>query len=203
MRHKKKRNGIAHGAERVKQIRWKNNMRITVGSKNKAKVSAVAEIIKEYPHLRDAMVIAIDARSGVGEQPKSLDETIRGAMNRARAAFKNCQYSFGIESGLIAVPHTKHGYMDVCACMIYDGHEFHLGLSSAFEPPKAIVKKVIDEGMNLTEACCAAGYAHDPTLREKEGVIGILTKGKLNRKEYSKQAIRVALIHLEPHGENN
>lgn len=102
---------------------------INVGSKNKVKVEAVREIVRDYGHLKASQIVAVDALSKVSEQPKSLKETIRGAMHRAKHAFKNCDYSFGIESGLMAVPQTKTGFMDVCVCAIFDGKEFHLGLS--------------------------------------------------------------------------
>lgn len=77
-----------------------------------------------------------EVSSSVSNQPKSLDETVRGAMNRALGSFVDCSYSFGIESGLMAVPNTKSGFMDVCVCAIYDGTEYHIGLSSAWEAPK-------------------------------------------------------------------
>lgn len=54
----------------------------------------------------------------MSDQPKSLKETISGAMNRSRNAFSDCQFSFGLESGLMAVPFTKTGYMDVCVCVL-------------------------------------------------------------------------------------
>jgi len=171
-------------------------MKIIVGSKNKAKVEAVAEIIQEYPHLAEATVEGVDAKSGVSEQPTSLDESIRGAMNRARSAFKECDYSIGIESGLMKVPETKTGYMDVCACAIYDGKEFHLGLSSGWEYPK-IFDLVLGEGLDISEAVNRAGLTNNPGIGAEEGAIGIVTKGRLNRKEYTKQGLRMAFIHLD------
>jgi inosine/xanthosine triphosphatase len=172
-------------------------MKINVGSKNKAKVEAVAEILKEYPHLAIAGVESVDVKSDVSEQPLSLDESIKGAMNRARSAFKDCDYSIGIESGLMKVPETKTGYMDVCVCALYDGKEFHLGLSSAWEHP-GIFDPILNEGLDMSQAVNRAGLTDNPGIGAAEGAIGILTKGRLNRKEYTKQALRTALIHLDP-----
>lgn len=73
-------------------------MKIVVGSKNQVKVDAVKEIIQDYPHLKDAEIIIVEVGSGVGEQPKSLEETVSGAMNRSKNAYKDCDYSFGLES---------------------------------------------------------------------------------------------------------
>ena len=173
-------------------------MKIKVGSKNKAKVEAVAEIIRDYPHLKDSSVRGVEVDSGISAQPKSLDETIKGAMNRARGIFSGCDYSIGLESGLMQVPNTKSGYMDVCVAAIYDGKEFHLGLSSAWEfPDKKITELMLHEGLDMPEAINKAGLTKNPKIGSEQGAIGILTKGRVDRKEYTKQALRTALIHLE------
>ena len=78
-------------------------MKIHVGSQNPAKVEAVKDIIKDYELLQNAEVIGLSTDSGVEEQPLSLDETIKGAMNRSQRCFKGSQYSIGIEGGLINI----------------------------------------------------------------------------------------------------
>jgi len=173
-------------------------MKIIVGTTNRAKIEAVEEIIKDYPHLAEAEVLGASVESLVSDQPKSLEETITGAMNRARATFSDCDYSIGIESGLMPVPYTKGGYMDFSACAIYDGQEFHLGLSSAWEfPDKQITDLMIKDGLDMSQAINKAGMTNNPKIGSEEGAIGILTKGRMTRKEYTKQSLRTALIHLE------
>ncbi len=172
-------------------------MRLNIGSTNKIKIEALQEIIKNYPHLKDAEVFSINVVSEVSDQPKSLEETVRGAMNRAKNAFINCDYSFGVESGLMQVPNTKTGYMDVCVCSIYDGKEYFLGLSSAWEAPKKVVDLMLQEGLDMNDAAYKAGLTQNSKVGAAEGLVGVLTKGRLNRKEYTKEAIRTALIHLE------
>ncbi|MFA6050737.1 MAG: inosine/xanthosine triphosphatase [Candidatus Paceibacterota bacterium] len=171
-------------------------MKITVASLNPQKVKAVEESIALYPMLADAIVESISVDTGVADQPKSLEETVRGAVNRAKAAFKDTDYSIGLESGLIDVPQTKSGQMDLCVCAIYDGNEIHLGLSSAFEPPKK-VSDFMSKGMNMSEATKAAGLTQSDNLGSEEGLVGILTHGRLPRLLYTKQALTTALIHLE------
>lgn len=175
----------------------KNIMKIKVGSTNNIKVEALKEILRDYPHLKGAAISAVEVLSGVADQPKSLEETIQGAMNRAKDAFKDCDYSFGIESGLMAVPNTKTGFMDVCVCAIFDGKEHHLGLSSAWEAPKEVSGYMLNNGLNMNEAAYKAGLTKNREVGSAEGLVGILTKGRLTRKEYTKEAIRTALIHLE------
>ncbi|MCB9820728.1 inosine/xanthosine triphosphatase [Candidatus Nomurabacteria bacterium] len=172
-------------------------MRIKVGSQNDVKVGAVREAIRDYNFLSNAEVSGLEVSSEISEQPKSLDETIRGAMNRARNAFQNCDYSFGLEDGLMKVPNTKTDYMNVCACAIYDGQNYHVGLSSAFEYPYDVTRLVFDEGLDINQAFHRVGLTENPKVGSAEGAIGILTHGRLLRKEYTKQAITMALIHVE------
>jgi inosine/xanthosine triphosphatase len=172
-------------------------MLIRVGSNNPIKVQAVKEICLEYPILKVAKVFSINIESIVSEQPKSLEESVIGAINRAVRAQKDFNFGFGIESGLMIVPATKSGYMDVCVCAIYDGTRYHLGLSSAFECPPAAIKLVIEKDLDLNQACYKLGITRKKKLGSEEGLIGLLTNGRVMRLDYTKQAVRNALIHLE------
>lgn len=171
--------------------------KIKIASPNPVKIQALKEIIQDYSHLRDAEVVAVDVSSGVGDQPKSLEETIKGAMNRAKNAYSDCDYSFGIESGLMAVPHTKTGYMDVCVCAIFDGREHHLGLSSAWEMPKKVAEYILHDGLDMNEAAYKAGLTKNQEIGSAEGLVSIVTRGRLTRKEYTQECIRTALIHID------
>lgn len=172
-------------------------MKIKIASRNPVKVEALKEILADYPHLKDAEIDAVDAVSGVSDQPKSLKETVEGAINRSRNVYGDCDYGFGIESGLMEVPGTKSGYMDVCVCAIFDGSECHLGLSSAWEAPKQVSDYMIKGGLDMSEAAHKAGLTRNPKIGSAEGLVGIMTKGRLTRKEYTKEAIRTALIHVD------
>ena len=172
-------------------------MKINVASNNPVKVEAVKEIIKSYDFLKKAEVKGLNVNSEVSEQPKSLEETVQGAINRAMSAFDNCRYSFGIESGLMRVPQTKTGNMDFCVCAIYDGVEYHLGLSCAFEFPIKVTQMIHELGIDANEAFYRCGLTQDKKIGSSDGAIGMLTKGRITRKDYTKQAIQMALIHLE------
>ena len=56
---------------------------------------------------------------------------------------------------------------------------------------------ILNDKINMTEATLKAGFSSNPKLGSAEGLIGVLSKGKLTRKDYTKQAICTALIHLE------
>lgn len=172
-------------------------MKIGVGSTNQVKVNAVRDTVPHYELLVGAEIESINIPSGISEQPTSIGETIEGAMNRAKGAQMGRDLGFGIESGLIVVPHTKTGMMDVCVCVIFDGIEFHIGLSSAFECPPEVIRLVHEEGLDLNQAFFKIGMTTDPKIGSAEGAVGLLTKGRLTRQEYTKQAIVMAMVHLE------
>jgi inosine/xanthosine triphosphatase len=172
-------------------------MKINIGSTNQVKVNALKEMLPLYDLLKDADVVSVNVSSDVSEQPKSIDETITGAKNRARNAFQDCDLSFGIESGLMPVPHTKSGVMGFCACAIFDGKEYHLGLNSSFEYPPRMIELVQKEGLAIDQAVFKIGLTKNEHQGRSSGVIGLLTNGRLDRKEYTKQAIMMALIHIE------
>lgn len=178
-------------------LRMKHIKTISVGTKNSAKLEAVADLIKEYDFAEGVKLSSVKVDSGVSEQPKSLEETIMGAKNRAKSAFSDCEISVGLESGLMKVPHTKSSFMNVCVCAIFDGENYHIGLSSAFEYPRKVIDLVLEEGMDVSEAFLRSGLTENPKIGSQGGAIGILTKGKLVRKNLTRQSIEMALIHLE------
>lgn len=172
-------------------------MKINIGSKNQVKIKAVKEVLREYKHFSQAVLYSFDSDSGVPKQPKSIDDVVLGARNRAERAFGDCAYSLGMESGLIAVPHTNTGYMDICACMIYDGKHFFPGLSPGFELPLTVTRMILDDGLDANDAFLEAGLTRNPKLGSADGTIGLLTDGRVKRKEQIKIAIRMALIQAE------
>jgi len=54
-----------------------------------------------------------------------------------------------------------------------------------------------NKGMNMSDACLGAGLTTNPKLGASEGLIGILTHGRMDRLAYTTQAVTTALIHLE------
>lgn len=175
-------------------------MIIAVGSTNEAKVFAVKEIVGSSPFFARVQVASIATNSDVSDQPLSLQETIQGAKNRAKSAFKKCEacsYSFGIESGLMKTSDVSTGFLHISVCCIYDGENYYTGLSTGFELPPQILELILTKKMDLGQACLYAGVSNNEKIGSTEGFIGVLTKGKVDRKEYSKQCITTAILQLE------
>ncbi len=172
-------------------------MRLNIGSKNIVKINALKETIKNYEFLSKAEIIPKEVNSDVRDQPMTIDETVDGAINRAKASYKDCDYSIGIESGFMKVKRAKTGYMEITICAIYDGTDTSLGFSPSFECPPKVMKNIINNNQDLTQACNSVGLTADPKLGQAQGLVGILTKGRLKRKDYTKHAITMALIQLD------
>ncbi len=76
---------------------------IVVGSTNPVKISAVEVAFRTILPREKIKVIGAKVPSNVSEMPMSRDETIQGALNRAKNAMKtqkNADLSVGIEGGL-------------------------------------------------------------------------------------------------------
>ncbi len=165
-----------------------------VGSTNSVKILAVREALQAHLIFHGAEVCGEEVSSGVSSHPRSLEEIVSGARNRARNAWREGEYGIGIESGMIIVPETITGSMDVCACIIFDGKNQSLGLSSAFEYPPIITKMIMEDMTDANDAFYRTGLTPNRKIGSYEGAISLLTNGILNRKEYTKQAVHMALI---------
>jgi len=176
-------------------------MRIHVGSKNITKLAAVRETVRLYPKLFPSPeVVGIDVAVEQFGHPKNMDETVAGAVERAKRAFLGSTYSIGLEGGLMKVPHTASGYLEVGACAVYDGKLFHIGFSPAFEFPSKVVKMILESegGCDASEAFKRLGLTNEEKIGNVPGgIIGMLTDGRMSREDFSKYSIMMALVQLE------
>lgn len=175
-------------------------MKINIGTKSPTKIKAIEELVQNYDIFKGVSIESIKALSGVSDQPKSLEETLKGASNRAKNAFADCDFSFGIESGIMPVPEAKTGYMNVTACSIFDGKSFYLGLASCFEYPMKVTKLMLSEEIEASAAFKKSGLTEKDKIGYSDGGIGFVTNGRINCVDYYKQAVVNALTHIEnPH----
>ncbi len=168
-------------------------MKVNIGSKNPNKYNAVRESFIMFGAFKQADFQSIEAASLVSDQPVGFDETVRGARNRAENAFMDCNLSVGLESGLVVVPHTRTGYMNLTVCAIYDGSEFFIGTGPAFELPEGITQLVVNDGLELDDAILKSGFTENPRIGYSEGIIGIMTKGVVTRKDYMVPSVSMAV----------
>lgn len=174
-------------------------MKIVVGSLNPAKRRAVDEALRDYEKFRKAQIFYFGVDSGTTEQPLSWKDIIHGAINRARNAFEIDRYDYGVglESGLVQIVPERGERFDFGVCSIYDGIRDYLGVSCGFRIPAEVQRIIEKENVDMSVACKIAGLTNSEKVGNEEGIIGILTGGRITRKDQAMQAIHMACLQLE------
>lgn len=165
-------------------------MKVIVGSKNPVKIKATKNILEKIHGEVD--VKGIDVDSEVPDQPFGKDETIQGAINRAKNAYSDdFDLSVGIESGLMEIPKSITGYIDLQWCAIFDGKKITLGVSAGFEYPPHVIEEVL-KGTEVGDVMDKVTGVDN--LGQKTGAVSYLSKGMLNRTENTEQCVLTAMI---------
>ncbi|MDF2788224.1 MAG: NTPase [Neobacillus sp.] len=151
-------------------------MKIIIGSNNPAKVAAV----KNAFHYQQTEFLSLDIPSGVGEQPFSDEETIKGAINRAVGALEqgNGDIGIGLEGG---VQETSHGLL-LCnwGALASKNTEPIIAGGARFLLPTEIADR-LRAGEELGPIM--DNFAKKENVRKNEGAVGIFTNGLINRSE--------------------
>ncbi len=171
-------------------------MIIRVGAKNKNKIQAVERAVAMLTSW-EATFKGISVPSGVSEEPRSLEETVAGAINRAKMAFQEgTAYSVGLEDGMLVLPQSNTGFLNFCACAVFDGKTVHIGFSPAYEHPDSVAPLLFEEKIGLNAAYYKAGLTKEKNLGATHGVSGVLTNNIITREDYMVPGIAMALAHL-------
>ncbi len=169
---------------------------INVGSLNKTKIAAAENVLLKSDLFRGAKVKGVDIHHEEFGHPKSIEDTIKGAKDRAMAVFEGSDLSVGLEAGLILAPGTKTGYLETTVCALYDGSEFAIGTSPSFEWPQSVTKLILN-GLDGSQAFKKVGLTTQEKIGTAEGAIYTLTHGKVTRTNLNELAITMALVRLE------
>ena len=158
---------------------------------------------RAFPNMR-LELRGFRVKSGVGEQPLGHSTIELGAHNRAKAAcnvWPACDYSIGLESGLLPFGGR---YFDLQFACISDGSADTFGCSMGFPLPKNIAGKMIKTNKTKNKfsrfrVTCSLGSVIDKLSGEKnvgrgKGAISFLSRGLLERKEMTEQAVLCALV---------
>jgi inosine/xanthosine triphosphatase len=163
---------------------------VAVGSKNPVKVAAVRAVVARIAPLAVVEVVAVP--SGVPDQPFGDDETIRGAVARARAAREaaDAELGFGIEGGVVEM---ADGSMRTCAWAAVTSSDGRQGVggSLAMPLPDSVARSIRERGVEL-------GHAMDELTGQREtkrgaGAVGILTGGLVDRQRAYEVLIAYAM----------
>lgn len=167
-------------------------MKIAVGSTNPTKVAAARRAAaKVWP---EGEVVAVAVPSGVGEQPLSDDETIRGAVNRARnalAALDDALFGMGVEGG---VQDTSHGmFVGGWAAVVDRNGSLGIGAGGRVLLPESIARR-IRAGEELGPVM--DDFSGRRNIKQRAGAIGIFTAGLIERTAALEIALTYALARF-------
>ena len=163
-----------------------NAVDIAVGSLNPVKIEAVRNVMERiYGSVR---IFAVDSKSGVPEQPFE-DETVQGAINRAKGAIGDHTMAVGIEAGVFE---RYDGLYDVQHCAVIDSDgKITIGMGSGFRYPDKVAE-LVRNGKTVGEAMKEIYSGKD--IGREQGAIGILSKGLLDRRELTEQSVLNAML---------
>ena len=164
---------------------------IVVASTNPVKIQAALDGFRALFPDETFTAQGVSVPSGVSDQPMSDEETLMGAMNRARAArekIPDADYWAGIEGGC----EEKHGELWAYAWVVVLGDD-RVGKSrtGAFTLPHEIAT-LVRQGVELGEADDRVfGRSNS---KQTNGAVGILTADVIDRTGYYIHAVVLALV---------
>ena len=166
-------------------------MRIALGSSNRIKIEATKEAFEHF--YKNVVVIGVSINN-LQAQPITLHGTVNGAVTRAREAIekiKDADLGVGIEAGLMEIPGINT-YLNVQFAAIVDrNNKLTIGSSPAFQLPDEVAKMVLVERIEVDKAVEFLFGIKD--IGEKRGIIDLMTKGAMSRKELIVNALIMAI----------
>ncbi len=162
-------------------------LRYVLGTKNEAKRLAVQKATGIDP-------ICLSVPSGVPAQPMSEQETITGAINRAKAALAlapEAQIGLGLEGGLMYDEAFTGQWYLISVCAAWDGKQLFLGKGLAFPMPKQAIERIVAEKTELSVIMDEWGQTSGSNHRG--GAYALLTNDRLNRSDIFCEAVIAAI----------
>lgn len=179
-----------------------NKIFVAVGSTRSPKLDAVREALAAIGSRLDGdaqfEIVGEAVPSGVRHTPLSRDEIMKGARQRAEALIgiarenhKPWKYFVGLEGGIDIIHERGHrwAFLENWAYVADGTGRESFGQSGAVLLPEPLVKSVVDEGIELSEAIDA--FAGGRGIRDAQGAWGVLTGNLITRRD----AFRVAVIN--------
>ncbi len=164
---------------------------IIVASTNPVKIAAALSGFRRMFPDEEFSVRGMSVPSGVSDQPRTDEETQRGALNRMAAALKQipqADYWIGLEGGV----EDRDGELECFAWMVVsDGTRLGKSRTATFYLPEEAAR-LVRQGMEL-------GHADDVVFgransKQQNGSVGLLTGDVVDRAAYYEQAVILALI---------
>ena len=164
---------------------------IVIGSKNPVKIKAVRNaFIRMFPG-QIFKLESIAVPSGVSDQPRTGEEVMKGAENRARKAkekIPNADYWVGIEGG---IEDTELGMEAFAWIVVASENQIGRGRTGTFFLPEKVAR-LIRQGKELGEANDIV--FNRSNSKQSEGAIGLLTENVIDRTMLYEHGVIMALV---------
>jgi inosine/xanthosine triphosphatase len=175
---------------------------VAVGSTRKQKILAAEQAFRSLGSSGqyDVQVVGFEVPSGVAATPLSAGEMRLGARLRAealreitRSSSRPWKFFVGLEGGLDVTEDAggRLVFLQSWAYVLDTAGRGYYGQSTSVAVPEALAARVIDAGVELSEAVDA--FAGGKGIRDHQGVWGVLTAGAVTRQDAFRVAITNAL----------
>lgn len=163
-------------------------MNIVIGSTNQAKMTAVKNTFPESD------IQALRVPSGVACQPIGDEETLIGAINRAKNVRKKYpqSYAIGLEGGVMYL--QEELYLNSWGVIITPTGKQYTAAGARIPLPSEFIQP-INKGIELGELMDA--YTKKQNIGQREGAIGIFTSAYLTRSDLFTQIMKILKGQLE------
>lgn len=175
---------------------------IAVGSARRPKLDAVAAALTEFGDAigggAEFEILGFDVPSGVRHTPLTREDMMAGARHRAerlitmaRERRETWKFFVGLEGGLDVVSEGRRRcvFLESWAYVTDGRANGAFGQAGGILLPEPLVRSVVDEGVELSEAIDA--FAGGRGIRDAQGAWGVLTGNRITREG----AFRIALIN--------
>ncbi len=145
-----------------------------IGSNNKAKVKAVENVFSK------ASVLSVKVESGVNAQPKTDNETRKGAINRAKSS-KGSElnsYGIGLEGGVMQM--GEHLYLCNWGALVTPNNTCFVASGARIPLPRKIATSIAN-GQELGDIM--QEWTRIKDIRHHQGAMGIFTNGMISRED--------------------
>lgn len=161
---------------------------VAAGTTNPAKLRPIQQVFGGmFP---EAQISGLTVPSGVREQPIGVEETLQGAINRARAAqagLPGAAWGVGLEGG---VRFDTSGCWLFGAVAVVTGTRLEVGRTAELRLPPEVAER-IEAGQELGPVMDR--LTGQQNIKQKAGTVGFLTNGLLSRADVWQMGLTLAL----------